>query len=57
MGTEGIRHYATSKGSFHLEFGEEAANQRGHQWRSCLDQGQLPFLLFWPACQNASVPK
>merc|ERR1711983_211124 len=37
MGTEGIRHYATSKGSFHLEFGEEAANQRGHQWRSCLE--------------------
>lgn len=49
MGTEGIRHYATSKGSFHLEFGEDAAIQRGHHWRSCLDQGQLPFLLFWPA--------
>ena len=49
MGTEGIKQFATPKGSFRIDFGEDSANQRGYPWRSCLHQGQLPFLLFWPA--------
>ena len=29
---------------------DNKTQERGHPWRSCLQEGQIPHILFWPIC-------
>ena len=29
---------------------DNKTEERGHPWRSCLQEGQIPHILFWPIC-------
>jgi len=47
MGQDAVLSYKSHSGDMEINF-SDTTKERGHPWRSCLNEGQIPHILFWP---------
>lgn len=49
MGENATLQHRSKLQTLRIDF-DDRTKDRGLPWRSCLEEGQLPHILFWPIC-------